>query len=116
MSGGSQPEKRAAGDDERFRAAGRLLHLLDRQATRPGPFIEGSQFRDVVDRQLTDAARTAGDDPATYREAFIELANQHGWNLAPDGSNWDERWREIQAAGRRRARIEEIRDALEDLD
>lgn len=96
--------------------AGRLLHEIDRLASIPGPLTEGDAFRAAIDRRVAAAAGEWGGTPEEYRRAFVAAANHHGWDLAEDGSNWDDRWRAYQAAGRRRARWAEIRDALDDLE
>ena len=100
----------------RFEVAGRLLHEIDRLIARPGPLAEVDVLRDLVDRRVAEAADRYGGSPADYRSAFVRLANDHGLDLAEDGSNWSERWQALQAAARRRSRWEEIRDALEDLE
>ena len=102
--------------DRQSQVAGRLLHDVDRFALVAPPHTDGDDLREFVDRRLAQAAEQYGGSPADYRSEFVRMANQHGWELAEDGSNWDERWRELRAAGRRRARWDEIRDALEDLD
>ncbi|HEX2171451.1 MAG TPA: hypothetical protein VHL09_03265 [Dehalococcoidia bacterium] len=96
--------------------ASRLLHEIDRRASIPGPLSDGAAFRALVEDRLAVAAAAGGGTVEDYRRAFLDLANRQGWGLADDGSNWDERWRALQAAGRRRARWDEIRDALEDLE
>ena len=110
-------ERDPAGLDDRPRAiAARLIHQLDHRISAPGPLLDVQVLTAWLEDQWQTAAVEHGGDPAGYRAAFIEVANQHGWELAGDGSNWAERWRAIQAAGRQRARWTEFRDALEDLD
>ncbi len=100
----------------RLDVAGRLLHEIDRLIARPGPLAGVEVLQDLIDRRVAEAAQRYGGSPADYRSAFVRLANDHGLDLAEDGSNWSERWRAFQAAARQRSRWEEIRDALEDLE
>lgn len=100
----------------RLWVAGRLLHDIDRLATIPGPLSDGAAFRAAIDRRVAAAIAEWGGTPEEYRRTFVAAANRHGWDLAEDESNWDDRWRALQVAGRRRARWEEIRDSLEDLE
>ena len=105
-----------AAEHRQIRVASRLLHEIDHLVLVAPPTTDGNDLREVVERRTTQAAEQYGGSAADYQSAFVHMANQHGWGLAEDGSNWDERWRELRTAGRRRARWEEIRDALEDLE